>query len=376
MATSKAPKKATPATAQSFDKCIPTNLSVCRSLNPGLFPMFAGTLDGSLPELPLLVQEHAGLGTTSQHMPDPRAALEASSGNPANPNPVRIERAFLPAYRDTLVVRGSIHVIPGAWKPESCTNAQYLKAQSAFVDKFEENGGFEQLAERYLMNVINGRWLARNRMAQVVLIEVKIGDLKETFDANNIQNGFSLKIADLPADKQVVAKALVKKWAQGLCAKTPLGTQFVEVVAKVQRGVNQEVFPSQPFKDKEETSSKKNRGPSRFLSYVLLENNTRQAVMHAEKVGNGLRTIDDWYAVGAEAIAVEPYGSVPRFQQALRLTSPDAKTFYELQNELEELTANMTEKWNDALYFGAMLVRGGMFGRSSGTKEKAEAKDE
>lgn len=372
MATSKATKKPTAATAQTFDKCIPSNLAVCRSLNPGLFLMFAGTLDGSLPEVPLLIQEYAGLGTTSQHMPDARAALAGSTGNPANPNPVRVERAFLPPNRDTLVVRGSIHVIPGAWKPESCTNQEYLKVQTAFVEKFEQNAGFEQLAERYLMNVINGRWLARNRMAQVVQIEVKIGDLVETFDANNIQNGFSLKIADLPADKQSAAKALAKKWAQGLCAKNPLGTQFVEVAAKVKRGANHEVFPSQPFKEKEEGSSKKNRGPSRLLASVLLENNTRQAIMHAEKVGNGLRTIDDWYAVGAEAIAVEPYGSVPRFQQALRLTSPEAKTFYELQNELEGLIANMTEKWSDALYFGAMLVRGGMFGRTGG-KEKAEA---
>lgn len=343
---------------------MPSNLALCRSLNPGLFLMFAGTMDGSKPELPIEVTVHNGLGTLSSHTLDPHQKLaDNGAGNPANPNPVRVESARLPAFRDTLVVRGTIHVTNGAWGPESCTSPEYLKVQAEFLENFANRGGFDALAERYLMNVINGRWLARNRICRKVAITVSADGTSETFDANDIRGGYSLKISDLPLDKQDAAHAIAKKWAKALCAKTPLETVYIDVVAKLERGANAEVFPSQPFIEKE-AGDKKNRRPSRLLASVTLEDGSRQAVMHAEKVGNGLRTIDSWYGENVTPIAVEPYGSVPRLQQALRLTTDGAVNFYDLQIDLQGLVANMTERWNDALFFGAMLVRGGMFGHT------------
>lgn len=369
MATTKAPKAAK-STVRTFVQSIPGNLAHSRSLNPGLFVMSATNQAGSIQEVPVTVEQHAGVGTQGFHMSDPHSALSAASGNPSTTNPYRVERARLPADRDTLVVRGSIRVLGAAFEPESCTGIDYLRVQQAFVTKFKTLGGFDQLAERYLMNVINGRWLFRNRMSPEVRVTVSIDGVKESFDANAIQGGYSLSIADLPAEKQENALALAALWVKALTGATPMDVKFVEVCAHVYLGVNAEVYPSQEFTEKGDDT------PAKVLASVTLANGTRQAVLHDQKVGNGVRTIDTWYSESAFAIPVEAYGSVPRRQRSERLETEGAKNFFDLQSDLPGLVESMEQNWDNALFFGAMLVRGGLFGRSTKAPKKAAAEAE
>jgi len=84
--------------------------------------------------------------------------------------------------------------------------------------------------------------------------------------------------------------------------------------------------------------------------------------MHSQKVGNAIRTIDDWYSEEAERpIAVEAYGAVTNLGTAYR--KPVLKNdFYTLFDRFA-LGESLAE--NEEHYVMAMLVRGGVFGQSS-----------
>ena len=85
------------------------------------------------------------------------------------------------------------------------------------------------------------------------------------------------------------------------------------------------------------------------------------AGIHSEKIGNAIRTIDNWYTIEniesvKAPIAVEPYGSVPNRGQAYRISKTDFYTL--LINWLE----NEDISEDDQHFVVANLIRGGVFG--------------
>ena len=97
-------------------------------------------------------------------------------------------------------------------------------------------------------------------------------------------------------------------------------------------------------------------------------------IIHSQKIGNAIRTIDDWHARAADygKIAVEPYGVVAQRAEAVRL--PNSKNdLYSYLKDLEGLTERVATAKAGALpaeahYVMACLVRGGVY--SGGKKEK------
>ena len=83
--------------------------------------------------------------------------------------------------------------------------------------------------------------------------------------------------------------------------------------------------------------------------------------MHSQKIGNAIRTIDNWYPDAKFPIAVEPYGSVTTLGTAFR--QPKQKLdFYSLfDNWILKDLAPDNEQQN---YVMAVLIRGGVFGAS------------
>ena len=83
------------------------------------------------------------------------------------------------------------------------------------------------------------------------------------------------------------------------------------------------------------------------------------AAMHCEKIGNALRTIDDWYPeyVNTETpIAIEAYGSVTQRAIAYRSSKNDFKTLLLRWLNAQDISAN------DKNFVIAMIIRGGVFG--------------
>ena len=88
------------------------------------------------------------------------------------------------------------------------------------------------------------------------------------------------------------------------------------------------------------------------------------AALHNVKIGNALRTIDDWYESAEFPIAAEPYGSVTQRGQAYRKTKNDLYTLImNWLNNDEKVTDN------DKNYVVANLIRGGLFQGDSKKKK-------
>lgn len=89
------------------------------------------------------------------------------------------------------------------------------------------------------------------------------------------------------------------------------------------------------------------------------------AAIHNVKIGNAIRTIDNWYEGAEFPIAVEPYGSVTQIGHAFRKSKNDLYTLLEKWLSGEDINDS------DKNYVVANLIRGGLFqGEKSDKKKK------
>lgn len=278
------------------------------------------------------------------------------------PNPVASgdDQAVIPSGCDTLKVSWTMRVIGNVGKPFSCNKADFETAITTKVSEFKTEG-LKDLAFRYAYNIVNGRFLWRNRVcAENVEIQVSIKDGKEllTFNAYD----FSLLDFEKQKDNEKLKK-VVDVIYQGLADETGEKFSSIKVNAFVKLDESQQIFPSQEMNMNE-------KGKTLFQL-----NNC--AAMHNVKIGNAIRTIDTWYGNNAIAkaegkddpesiaiddkhpIAIEPYGSVTQQGLAYRASKDDLYTL--MLNWLNEKEISDENK----KYVIANLIRGGVFSKGS-----------
>jgi CRISPR-associated protein Csy3 len=256
----------------------------------------------------------------------------------------KIEIASLDSDKDTLVVKWNCKVYPLLGKPSLCNDVEYEKKLEKIVQSYVQEHGFFTLAKRYAINILNARWLWRNRMgAEKISISIICND------GNNIEvddaKQYQLKSFDHD-DKSINALA-------SLIEKGLLGNEFVlfDVVAHLKMGVGQEVYPSQELI----LENSKNKGK------VLYEKNNHVA-FHSQKISNAIRTIDTWYQDDAKfPIAIEPYGSVTSMGHAFRQPKYDLDFYTLFDNWVLKDEKPTLEQQH---YVIAVLIRGGVFGAS------------
>ena len=299
----------------------------------------------------VFVREKSVRGTISNRLKtkdqDP-AKLDASI---QSPNLQTVDVATLPNDADTLRVRYTLKVLGGAGVPSACNNAEYQRQLQNTVNSYVDKNGFSELSKRYAYNIVNGRFLWRNRLgAEQVVVQVnhlKEGEKAESWSFNGLT--FSLRDFNLPDDSMADFNSLAEVIERGLAGK---GYAILEVVSYVRVGDGQEVYPSQ------ELILDRGKGKSKTL-YTVGE----IAGMHSQKIGNALRTIDTWHEDinGIGPIAVEPYGSVTSQGKAYR--QPKQKIdFYNLLDNWV-LKGKEPDEGNQH-YVMATLIRGGVFGSS------------
>ncbi|WP_338849651.1 type I-F CRISPR-associated protein Csy3 [Massilia sp. W12] len=267
-----------------------------------------------------------------------------------NANLQTIDVAALPFDADTLKVSFSLRVLGNLALPSACNDQAYQAALAKVINDYIATHRFEELALRYAHNIANARFLWRNRVGAEAL-QVRVRHIVEekvaqtwTFDAAAFDlRSFAKADADLAALAEVIR--------QGLAGEA---YAFLQIEAYARLGVGQEVFPSQELVlDKSEGKK------SKFLYEV-----DKTAALHSQKIGNALRTIDDWYPSAAELgpIAVEPYGSVTNRGVAYR--QPGEKMdFYNLLDQW--VLKNSAPDVKQQHYVIATLVRGGVFGEAN-----------
>ena len=276
------------------------------------------------------------------------SAYKTGDKDKAKPNPVASDNddANLYAKDDTLKVSFSVRVIGNLGKPFACNNPDFEAAIVEKVNTFKQNGiGLKTLADRYAYNIANGRFLWRNRVGAEkikIVVQSNLLDSSLSFNAYDYDmHGFKKN-----SDDQKL-KQLSDCIYAGLNGNMESFVN-IEVDAYVKLGKQQHVFPSEEM----------NMGEKRKVLFQL--ENT--AAMHNVKIGNAIRTIDDWYDNAKFPIAVEPFGAVTQMGQAFRKSKNDLYTLMIKWVNDEELSEN------DKEFVVANLIRGGVFGGDN--KEK------
>jgi CRISPR-associated protein Csy3 len=305
------------------------------------------------------VEEIRARGTISNRMP--KAILEDASKleqkveeESKKPNPLLYDKASLPFEDDTLKVSFTLRILGNIGRPTACNIAEYEDKLSTIVNKYSETYGFKELAKRYAQNIANGRFLWRNRVsAESIEVRVKINGEKPL-----IFDGYKVGMRSFENSSEPLKK-LANAIELGLADTTEEKFVFIEVEAFVKMGKGQQVYPSQKMNMETKKGEK-----SKFLFKLNEGKSNETAGMHSQKIGNALRTIDDWHskAESVGAIAIEPYGSVTSRGTAYRTGNDN---FYKLLDNwiLKDKEPNKNEQH----YVMAILVRGGVFSES---KEK------
>jgi CRISPR-associated protein Csy3 len=251
--------------------------------------------------------------------------------------------ASLPHDADTLRISFTLKTLGQLEEPTACNNPEFEEKVNQVVKAYRNEHQFKELATRYANNIVNGRFLWRNRVgAESICIKVKHNKESWSFNAYD----YSLNEFNLPPNDSnhpfVQLVAVIQNGLQGD------GFKCLEITAFAKLGLGQHVWPSQEMVL---------NIPKGEKSKILFKLNDC-AAMHSEKIGNALRTIDTWYTddTNVKAIAVEPYGSVTSRGEAHRISKNDFYTLFHKWLKDGEIPAEQQH------YVIATLIRGGVFG--------------
>lgn len=303
--------------------------------------------------IPLALIEKSVRGTISNRLKD---AIQNDpmklNAEVEKANLQKVDACALGENQDTLKQVYTIKVLGQIEKPSACNNTSFKASYQKVALAYVEQEGFRELAKRYAVNIANARALWRNRVgAEEIEVLVSDGD-----ELNLTFNAFDYPLQNFDKTDEKIEK-LAKKIASALSTKADEKNFLllsINVFAKI--GKAQEVYPS------EELLLDKGKGDKSKILYSVNE----VAAMHSQKIGNAIRSIDTWYPEfasesGIGPIAIEPFGAVTNLGKAYR-TPKDKKDFYSLFDKFA-LGEKLTKK-EDEHYVMAVLVRGGVFGKS------------
>jgi CRISPR-associated protein Csy3 len=269
-----------------------------------------------------------------------------------NANPQTVDHCALSKEQDTLKLHFTLKILGGIENPSVCNDSLFKPIYQQQAKKYIDEVGFGELAQRYVTNIANARFLWRNRVG-VDDIEVIVKDLTDQNSTPLLFQALTFGLNNFDHNNDDI-KTLAEKISTTLANKDK--HLLLDITACVKVGKAQTVYPSEELvlEDKNNKSNK-----SKILYQV---NNI--AAMHSQKIGNALRTIDTWYPkeeTDIGAIAVESYGSVTTHGKAYR-TPKDKEDFYSLFDKWSRNIDKQTIEQQH--YIMAMLVRGGVFGQS------------
>lgn len=344
----------------------PPVLAFERKLCPSDGTLYYGKWDNNWDNLksqkwePLPVLRKTVRGTKSQFQEKWEEDPLKLSQEIAESNPQTVDYCCLPENSDAIKCCFSLKILSDVGVPCACGDPAYMKKLMIKIKEFNEKITFKNLALRYSQNLVNARYLWRNRLSADkirVSISFKNGEFLNF-------EGIESKPIDIIND---VSDENIKKIASYIeNAFAGSSENFLSITAYALLGSGQEVFPSQELVMKEKGKSKEGS-----ISKVLFRLNGEQAGLHSQKIGNAIRSIDTWYpgSEGVRPIAVEPYGAVTNLGEAYR--SPKTKKdFYTLIDEW--VIGNKELEQDDQNYIIANLIRGGVFGGGKSEKGKKE----
>lgn len=349
---------------------LPSIFTYKRSISQGRALMWACDDIFGNGQAPLLVEVHEHRGTKAYdfwkklegNKKKADEAFEKDYESVVTPNPQKLESAFMPEAKPFLKAGFSVKYVPNALSPNVAANRDIDRLFKGFVNAYADQGGFDALAERYVVPLVTGMWMWRNNdeaVNKVIRVAV-MGDDTQSFEFRPGYNCFTL--GALSADDQVKAKQLAQMISQGLSGKgRGLG---LNVEAVYEMGGGSMVFPSQDM-----VFDKDDKKPSRVLYKISHGGIHNHAGIHDQKIGAALRCIDDAHGDDDFGVCpIEPLGVVSTHQTSTRIKSQ--RDFYSLCRKnvvgwSRKLSAGTPlsdiANTDDLHYVIAVLVRGGVF---------------
>lgn len=297
-------------------------------------------------------------------------------------NPQRTESAKTCEQASGLSVEFSFRTISKDKLVFSCSKADYRKEIDGFIETFfrPDVPEFREVCRRYARNILNGRWLWRNRVLGDVSVKATLiaKDATMPYCSEPIPryedfiNYTDQEIA--LADNVIAAGLLGHSNVPSVHVRGEVRFGFTGVV---------EVFPSQNMvttkpkgfarslykvdglQRKElkrilDTANKNGEGAGEFEADMI---DMGRAALRDQKIGNAIRTIDTWYPTEGKPkpIPIEPTGASIEDNEWHRKNSAGWK---KLLLRVGEFRPTDTFQPDVAFLIG-LLVRGGVFSEGS-----------
>lgn len=284
---------------------------------------------------------------------------------------------------DGLLVRFSLRFLPLKDTLFACAGkdpdkvAALRSAFNQFVDRAQTSSGLTEVARRYARNLLNGRWLWRNRsLAENLTIRVWEGDVLLA-EANALDVPLQVfgdySAAEVKVGDRIAASLIGNESGATLRIEADLGFGFTGAV---------EVFPSQNYiegKPKGFARPLYKVGPSQPVGTNTEVRVMGQAALRDQKISNAIRTIDTWYPEytnHGQAIPVEPQGASLDAQAFFRRgkdAAGDKISAFDLMRRINVVDPDS----DNGQFLIASLLRGGVFSESEkAEKDNKDTKDE
>ena len=268
-----------------------------------------------------------------------------------------IEECYVPPTVNEIYCAFSLRIKANSLEPEICSDPEVRAMLTQLATVYEENGGYEELAQRYAKNILLGTWLWRNRECRSVKIEV-LNSAQDTFVIEN-----ALKLSWYGRWDKLSQQALKGLTTYITKALSDYQDYFhMDIKASMGVGWGDEVYPSQEFLDQKEKGK-----PTKKLATTHLPNGDETVAFHGQKIGAAIQSIDDWWQDDADKpLRVNEYGADREYVIARRHSSLN-KDFYYLVSQAEhwiEILQQSDSIPDEVHYIMSVLVKGGLFNSS------------
>lgn len=341
----------------------PSLLSYCGSIKPSIGFFYAVK---NQQKHPIKVAESSIRGTHANYGADKKKE------NTGSPNLQVVDRANLPEEASQCLVEFTLNILPNALTPHACNEKTPYQQLTLLAEHYKNKQGFHYLASRYADNIIHGRWLWRNKsLVEAIAIEVNLPKQKLKFTLDRTKQPEALHCEPANAKEMLtrfIADAFTGAQSRGL----------MTISATFDVGFGQEIYPSQELP----LDGEDKRGD--YTKSRILAQMDGHAILHSQKIGNAIRTIDIWYpdADPNYPLAIEPFG-VDAILQTAHRASVNASFYGLLESHYDRfITAldkckNAAELTDEPIrqlhYVMGCLIRGGVY--SGEKKDKKEKKD-
>lgn len=272
------------------------------------------------------------------------------------------------ATGDRVRISFDIKPMPFDLKVHQCSDVAFYLNLKSKLEHEENEHMLRKLMHYYAYNILNGRWLWRNRdVAERVFVSAKVflaqksepeavisAEDADLWDRDILIGGDGEIVCERYDDRAV--RDLAQWLFRGIWGKENLHIH-VEAHLDVENGA--QMYPSQAFSEK--------TVPSQDEGKVLVQRDGVPLIT-SQKIGNALRTFDVWYPSYEdlrEPIPVEFYGGSLKYQENLRPPKLSARYLLERYMEDEDSLAQ-----EEKLYLLAVLLRGGPFPKANEKKGK------